>query len=539
MAKEPKPEKQFDFKKIGAIMQKNFIVLMRDKTRVIPLILFPIFMILVFGFTSGNMPKHISTAIVLYDNSPLSMELQQQIAGNQVFNVRYVVSTEGEAKQLLDNGDVRVVIEIPPRLQEDIDAGNQAGVTIMVDESDASVASTARQALNAVVTQLSNNLAAQRVVQLQQSVDLAATKLELSAQTNQDSKNYALIAAQATAAQSSLQQSKKLTDNSQKSILVAIDAPTIYVTPSTTSSEEPSSLSGNNTYVGESLSSSGAKAQAAVYGRSSTLVGIASQNVAVIARTATAADKQAQAKQEYYNYNENVVKPVSVIKVFTRYKSGNLLRPLTYEEKPAYGTGKRAVDFLIPTIIALTIFQGAVMGMGRAVAGEKREGSLTRVFLTPTSNTTIVSGTLLFYILFELFRSAFLIAVSMLIFNIRIEGSILLIALILIIFTAISTSIGMILSSIVKTEPQYMAVAMLVSMPTMFLAGAFFPLQAMPRALQILASLLPVTYAGEALRGVMIKGFSIQYILYPLCILLLFLICAVTLVFVAFKRDIE
>jgi len=57
----------------------------------------------------------------------------------------------------------------------------------------------------------------------------------------------------------------------------------------------------------------------------------------------------------------------------------------------------------------MTLFQGAVMGMGRAVAGEKREGSLTRVFLTPTSNITIITGTLLFYIIFEMIRASFLI----------------------------------------------------------------------------------------------------------------------------------
>lgn len=531
---EERAEKQIDIKKIGAIMQKNLIVLLRDKTRIIPLIMFPIFMILVFGFTSGNIPKHISTAVVVYDASPLSQELQQEIANNQVFSVRYVVSTEGEGKHLLDNGDVRAVIIIPPHMQEDIDGGGTTGVTIMVDESDAAVAGATRQALNQVVTRMSSRISEQRLAELQQTVDTASRQLQMNAAAQPNI--YGDIAEYATQADASLQQSRQLTDKGARALLLATPSSTIY-TPSIAG--DHAIISGDNTYVNVPPSADSTKAQAAMLERSSALVSIASLNTRTIAAIATRADKQAHAAQEYTAYERDVVKPTQAIQVFTRYKSSNLLRPLTYEEKPAYGTGKRAVDFLVPTIIALTIFQGAVMGMGRAVAGEKREGSLTRVFLTPTSNATIITGTLLFYVIFELFRAAFLISVSMLIFNVKIEGSFLLIALILIIFTGISTAIGMVLSSMVKTEPQYMAMAMLVSMPTMFLAGVFFPLQAMPKALQAIASFLPVTYAGQALRDVMIKGFGIEYIVYPLGILIIFLVVTVSMVFMAFKRDIE
>ena len=84
-----------------------------------------------------------------------------------------------------------------------------------------------------------------------------------------------------------------------------------------------------------------------------------------------------------------------------------------------------------------------------------------------------------------------------------------------------------------------MAMAMLVTMPTLFLSGVFFPLQAMPKVLQIVAAFLPISYAGQALRAVMIKGFSIGLIVYPLLILVVFLVLAIAAVFMVFKRDIE
>jgi ABC-2 type transport system permease protein len=142
-------------------------------------------------------------------------------------------------------------------------------------------------------------------------------------------------------------------------------------------------------------------------------------------------------------------------------------------------------------------------------------------------------------VLFELVRASFLIIFSVVVFNIKIQGSLLLIALILAIYIIVSTTIGMIISSIVKTEQQFQAIAMLVSLPTMFLSGVFFPLQAMPKIMQSIANFLPITYAADALRGVMVKALPIQMISYPLSILLLFLVIFVTCVVLVFKRDIE
>jgi len=63
--------------------------------------------------------------------------------------VRYRVSTEDEAKRLLDSGKISVIIEIPPNLGEDIDNNIPAQIIIIVDESDSSISATSNQALGA------------------------------------------------------------------------------------------------------------------------------------------------------------------------------------------------------------------------------------------------------------------------------------------------------------------------------------------------------------------------------------------------------
>ena len=532
-------EKFIDFKKVGAIVEKNFIVMTRDKIRLLPLLLFPIVMILVLGFTSGNTPKHIPAAIVVYDHSAIAQNIQQQIYNSQTFSIKYLVSTEDEAKHLLDAGKVSVIIEIPPKLGEDIDNNIPAQIIVIVDESDSAISATSNQALAVIINNAASSITLQKLQAYQQSVDDAASSLGnfASNQRNQ----YGIIAQKVAAAGTYLDDAQALNkqySNALASSMPSLSAVVIPVNSSVAYKNTIMNLSNSDVIFAESSPAAAqTKAQIAIIQKSSALISTANGEVHAAQSIASQANNNQQQLQQAYD--SQVLKPLMTIQMFTKSNAGDIMRPLSSQDKAAYGSGLKAIDFLIPSLIALTIFQGAVMGMGRSVAGEKREGSLTRVFLTPTSNTTIIVGTLSFYVLFELVRATFLIIFSIVVFNIKIQGSLLLIALILMIYITISTSIGMIISSLVKTEQQFQAMAMLVSLPTMFLSGAFFPLQAMPKVIQSISYFLPITYAGNALRGVMVKALPLGMIGYPMIILLIFLAICMAAVTTVFKRDIE
>ena len=435
------PEKLFDLRKIGAIIKKNYIVLSRDSARLLPALLFPIVIMIVLGYATGNTPKHIPTVIVVHDESQLSHSLIQAISGSQYFSVKSQVSTEGEARQLLDSGKIKVIVEVPPDLQDNFENNKQSGIIVIVDESDSSIALTSRSILKSIISQISTHLSEQKFQSYQSSVKISANKMSSYINGLQINQNPA-----------------------------------------------------------------------------QTVFPINYQDT---------------------SYKDNVATPLFTIQLFSQIDVIQVLEPIVYEEKPAYGIGRQALDFVLPALIAMTIFQGAVMGMGRAVAGEKKEGSLTRVFLTPTSNITIITGTLLFYIIFEMIRATFLLILSIILFGVVIEGNYLLIYFILFIYVSIAASIGMLISVIVKTEQQFQGIALLISLPVLFLSGVFFPVQAMPKFMQTIAQALPVTYAADALRSVMVKGLGISYILFPLTILIIFLVVLLSLTILLFRRDIE
>ena len=138
-------ERMIDTRKIWAIVQKNWMVLKSDRARLLPLFLFPIIMVSLFGFASGNIPKHLPTAIADYDQTPFSRMVSDQLSGVDVFAVKYYVGTQDEGKKLLDSGQVKVLFVLPSGLERKVNAGQAAQLEVMVDESDSSVAQTIRQ----------------------------------------------------------------------------------------------------------------------------------------------------------------------------------------------------------------------------------------------------------------------------------------------------------------------------------------------------------------------------------------------------------
>lgn len=213
------------------------------------------------------------------------------------------------------------------------------------------------------------------------------------------------------------------------------------------------------------------------------------------------------------------------------------VQPISLFEIQPYGSGRPGLDFLLPSILALIGFQGAVMLLGRAVAGERQDGSLTRVFLTPTSNFTIIVGTLLFYIIFETLRSMFIVFLAIVMFGVTVKGSFALIFLVVFIYAAGATGLGMVLSVLSRSQEQYMAISMLVTLPSMFLSGVFLPIETMPPVIQGVTYMLPITYAAEALRGIMIKGFEIWQIIPDITFLAGFAIATIVLSLTLFKRE--
>ncbi|VVB66507.1 ABC-2 family transporter protein [Candidatus Gugararchaeum adminiculabundum] len=536
-------EKFLDFKKVWAIVRKNWMVLKSDKARLAMLMIFPLIMIVVFGSTSGEAPKHIPAAIVDYDNSPMSHMVITDLYSNQLFSIGHQLGSQDEGKRLIASGDIKILFIIPSGFGDDLAAGRSATLSIIVDESDPTVAQITRASTQGFIQQLSTQLSFERVAAISARAERAQGELSTASSIIQDTIDQS-DAPSFEAMQGSFRNARSISSSTGaglSQIILGLQNSVGYViNPIETASLPPTygpqsalfellGMSDTQDAAFQQIASyqglQGAndvlfRDAASIYASANTIYANSLANKAALSVSLKAIDS---ATGELSDINSDVQAASSPA--------------LTLNEIKPYGNGRQGIDFLIPSIIALAAFQGAVMGMGRAIAGERRDGSLTRVFLTPTSNVTIISGTLLFYILLETIRSLILVVSAVLLFGVVISGSLLNIAIIVAIYAAGSTGIGMVLSVMSKSQDQYQAFAMLISLPSMFLSGVFLPVETMPAAFQAVTKVLPITYASDALRGVIVKGFELNMFIPDLIFLAGFFLLTLSLSVLVFKRE--
>lgn len=196
------------------------------------------------------------------------------------------------------------------------------------------------------------------------------------------------------------------------------------------------------------------------------------------------------------------------------------------------------IDFLVPAIIAMTVMMGAMMSMGESLAGERERGELARLFMTPTSVATVVGGKIMSRLVIQTATALVLIGAAIALFGITINGSMLLTLLLLVLTALCFVGFGIMVSARVSTQEDYVQMVMPFTMPMMFISGVFYPIETMPWIFQKLAYIAPLTYANDALRGVMLKGLSIGDIWVDVAVLLGFTALFFIMGVVKFNRDI-
>ena len=215
----------------------------------------------------------------------------------------------------------------------------------------------------------------------------------------------------------------------------------------------------------------------------------------------------------------------------------SIVSTINFQVDRIYGDVKY-MDFLVPAVLAMTIMFSCMFGMGQSIAGERERGELARLFMTPTSVSTVVGGKIISKLVIESGRAFLLLCVAILLFGIKINGSMLLTVLLLVLTALCFVGFGIMISARVGTQEDYMQMVMPFAMPMMFVSGVFYPIETMPWVFQKLAYVVPLTYANDALRSVMLKGAGVGDIWLDLAVLVGFTLLFFAMGVTRFNRDI-
>ena len=161
--------------------------------------------------------------------------------------------------------------------------------------------------------------------------------------------------------------------------------------------------------------------------------------------------------------------------------------------------------FLVPGILGMALMQLGVFGAVPLVA-QREKLILKRLGATPLPRWTLVGSNVILRLLIGLVQAVLIMGIGVAVFGVQVLGSLWVLAALVVLGALSFISIGYVVAAFARTEEAANGIVQVIQFPMMFLSGVFFPIEIMPSVLRPVATLLPLTYLGDALRQVMVSG---------------------------------
>lgn len=208
------------------------------------------------------------------------------------------------------------------------------------------------------------------------------------------------------------------------------------------------------------------------------------------------------------NVSNAVTKALNDVLLATMDQSG-MRQPVRVDTVAVFGENAKFMDFFVPGIMAFAVYMITTLLTLVTFVGERTSGTLQRMLATTLRERDIVMGYAAAFSLIGIGQAVLLLLVGILVFDIGVVGNVLLAFLVIAILAVVSQALGILLSSTARREAQAIQVLPFVVLPAFLLAGIFWPVEAIPVWLRPLSYLVPPTYAVDASRAVMLRGWGI------------------------------
>lgn len=212
------------------------------------------------------------------------------------------------------------------------------------------------------------------------------------------------------------------------------------------------------------------------------------------------------------------------------------LLPVDLRVRPWYNPDLRTATFIIPGLIGLVLTFVLIQYTAIALVRERERGTLEQLQVTPVTRLEIIIGKILPFVLIGLLQMTLIAALMVFVFDVPIAGSVPQLYLASVLFIAAVLGLGMLLSTIAKTQMQAIQLSFIFLLPSVFLSGYVFPIEGMPRFFQLLTYVIPLKYYLLLVRGIVLRGASITELWEPLAWLAGFTALIIGLAVARFKK---
>ncbi len=185
-----------------------------------------------------------------------------------------------------------------------------------------------------------------------------------------------------------------------------------------------------------------------------------------------------------------------------------------------YNPNLESSVYMVPGVICLILLLTTLILTSLGLTREREMGTLEQLLVSPIKPWQLIMGKTIPYVLIGLADVVLVISAGRLIFGLPVRGSLFFLFLVALLFILTTLSMGLLISTISRTQQQAMMTAFFFIIPAMLLSGIFSPIENMPRIIQHITLLNPLRYFSTAIRGILLKGNGIS-VLWPQVLALL------------------
>jgi len=233
--------------------------------------------------------------------------------------------------------------------------------------------------------------------------------------------------------------------------------------------------------------------------------------------------------------------------IVQQYFSGVMLNSSVRKADPVnlisriwYNENLRSLNFYIPGLISSILMMLSAALTSLTIISEKEQGTMEALIASPIRKSELMIGKILPYIMVAFWDVVLVTAVGKYWFMVPIKGNYILLLFCSCIFLSGALSIGLLFSTIAKTSQEAMQMALLTTMlPSILLSGMIFPIENMPKVIQLVTYLVPARYFISITRAIFLKGTGIAYLWGDIIPLILFTLVMMRLSISAFKKRLE
>ncbi|GAB3103532.1 ABC transporter permease [Lysobacter terrae] len=204
-----------------------------------------------------------------------------------------------------------------------------------------------------------------------------------------------------------------------------------------------------------------------------------------------------------------------------------------------YNPQRRSAVNIVPGLIGVILTMTMVLFTGVAIVRERERGNMELLIATPLSRSELMVGKVLPYAVIGLIQTTVVLLLGLWLFDVPVRGSLIDVYLAAVLLIFANLTLGLMISTKAASQFQAMQMTFFVFLPSILLSGFMFPFAGMPKVIQWIAEVLPLTHFLRLIRGVMLRGASLFELWPDVLALIAFTTVMMTLAINRFRKRLD